>query len=141
MILCWPCPRALQTPPSIISRTTLMTNPVPFHQVLSPTHPATPSRLAAHKTQFPLEAAPLRDTSRTILGRPHTVHPDVAATTTDGENASFVPVGHISLDGWHADPSLQTSAADGVFSLTTFYVSGAMQGVGIGGAAVAECER
>ncbi|KAK7923446.1 hypothetical protein PG985_007517 [Apiospora marii] len=111
--------------------------------VLSPTHPETPTRLAAHKAQFPSEASPLRDTSRTILGRPHTVYPDIAATD-DGENennAFFVPVGHISLDGWHHDPSLQTSAADGIFSLTTFYVSGAMQGVGIGGAAVAECER
>ncbi|KAK7989886.1 hypothetical protein PG989_010201 [Apiospora arundinis] len=58
-----------------------------------------------------------------------------------GDGDLFVPVGHISLDGWHADPSLQTSAADGVYSLTTFYVSKAMQGVGIGGAAVAECER
>ncbi|KAK8083809.1 hypothetical protein PG996_002590 [Apiospora saccharicola] len=116
--------------------------------VLSPTHPETPSRLAAHQTQFPAEAAPLRDTSRAILGRPHTVHLDImAARTTDGDNdnndnnALFVPVGHISLDGWHHDPSLQTSAADGVYSLTTFYVSGAMQGVGIGGAAVTECER
>ncbi|KAK7941321.1 Acyl-CoA N-acyltransferases (Nat) [Apiospora aurea] len=104
--------------------------------VLAPAHPDTAPRLAAHKAQFPSEAAPLRDTSRSILGRPHAVHPDIAAAGDD-----FVPVGHISLDGWHADPSLCTSAADGVYSLTTFYVSKAMQGVGIGGAAVAECER
>ncbi|KAK8055612.1 hypothetical protein PG993_000839 [Apiospora rasikravindrae] len=107
--------------------------------VLDPSHPETASRLAAHKAQFPGEAAPLRDSSRSILGRPHTVHPDIAAAVTGGN--SFVPVGHISLDGWHADPSLHTSAANGVYSLTTFYVSQAMQGVGIGGAAVAECER
>ncbi|KAK8126583.1 Acyl-CoA N-acyltransferases (Nat) [Apiospora kogelbergensis] len=104
--------------------------------VLSPSHPETASRVAAHKSQFPDEAAPLRDTCRSILGRGHTVSPEVA-----DDSCLFVPVGHISLDGWHADPSLHTSAADGVYSLTTFYVSRAMQGVGIGGAAVAECER
>ncbi|KAK8050714.1 hypothetical protein PG994_012444 [Apiospora phragmitis] len=117
--------------------------------VLSPSHPETASRLAAHKAQFPSEAAPLRDTSRSILGWPHMVHPDIAAAAAaaagdgdgDRDRDTFVPVGHISLDGWHADPSLGTSAAAGVYSLTTFYVSRAMQGVGIGGAAVAECER
>ncbi|KAK8021609.1 hypothetical protein PG990_006747 [Apiospora arundinis] len=68
--------------------------------ILSPSHPDTASRLAAHKAQFPSEAAPLRDSSRSILGRGHTVPPEIAA---DGD--MFVPVGHISLDGWHDEPS------------------------------------
>ncbi|ORY68285.1 uncharacterized protein BCR38DRAFT_471884 [Pseudomassariella vexata] len=99
--------------------------------VLPPSDPNTTSRLERHIFAFPDEATPLHNTCKRVLSRSHT--PDPAIST-------FIPIGHISLDSWSPYDSLQTSPSNGVYSLTTFYVSKALQYGGIGGAAMTACE-
>ncbi|KAH7040604.1 uncharacterized protein B0I36DRAFT_357880 [Microdochium trichocladiopsis] len=101
--------------------------------VLSPDDPETPARLSAHWAAFPAEASPLKDSVKTgVLGKPHIPNPVLA---------EFYPVGHISLDAWSDKYRLGTSAAEGVYSLNTFFVSTVLQNFGLGGAAFKECER
>ncbi|KAI1119239.1 hypothetical protein F5Y14DRAFT_397130 [Nemania sp. NC0429] len=100
--------------------------------VLHPDHPETPSRLGIHLAAYPGEVEPLFDTCPAILGRPHKPDPLVP---------SFIPVGHIGLDSVSTQPELQTSLADGVFSLMNFYISTALQGLGLGGEAMNYCEK
>ncbi|KAI0521505.1 hypothetical protein F5B22DRAFT_540679 [Xylaria bambusicola] len=100
--------------------------------VLHPDHPESPSRLKSHLAAYPSEAQALPDTCKTILGRPHKPDPLVPR---------FHPVGHIALDSVTPEPELQTSLADGILSLMNFYISSALQNRGLGGAAMAYCEK
>ncbi|KAK9413359.1 hypothetical protein SUNI508_02558 [Seiridium unicorne] len=100
---------------------------------LTPSHPDTASRLQRHIEAYPNEATPLQDSCRLVLSRPRA--PD------DARLAHFLPIGHISLDAWTADPELRASASDGVYSVMSFYISGALQKGGLGAAALSSCER
>ncbi|KAH8668734.1 hypothetical protein BX600DRAFT_460608 [Xylariales sp. PMI_506] len=100
--------------------------------VLTPSHPDTASHLQKHATKFPSETTPLQDTCRLVLSRPHTPDPELS---------SFLPVGHISLDAVTSEPELETSASAGIYTITAFYVSEAIQNVGLGSAALSICER
>ncbi|KAI4595179.1 hypothetical protein KJ359_007155 [Pestalotiopsis sp. 9143b] len=100
--------------------------------VLTPSHPDTPSRLQKHIRAFPDESAPLADTCRLVLSRAHTPDPQLN---------TFVPIGHISLDVVTSFPELRASAADGVYSINSFYISRGIQRGGLGAAAMAACER
>lgn len=95
-------------------------------------HPESPSRLESHIAAYPSEATALSDTCKAILGRPHKPDPLVP---------QFHPVGHIGLDSVTHEPQLETSLANGILSLMNFYISTALQGRGLGGAAMAYCER
>ncbi|KAI0128016.1 hypothetical protein BJ170DRAFT_399382 [Xylariales sp. AK1849] len=99
--------------------------------VLPPSHPETTPRLQKHVRAYPDEDTPLQDTSRLVLSRSRT--PDTALV-------HFVPIGHISLDAWAPDPELDTSASSGVYSITTFYISRALQKTGLGVTALSSCE-
>ncbi|KAM0811421.1 hypothetical protein AB5N19_11777 [Seiridium cardinale] len=101
--------------------------------VLTPSHPDTASRLQRHAEAYPNEATPLQDSCRLVLSRPRA--PD------DARLAHFLPIGHISLDAWTADPELRASASDGVYSVMSFYISDALQKSGLGAAALSSCER
>ena len=101
-------------------------------QVLPPDDEETPQRVQQHVSAFPDEAEPLKNTCSSIFGRPTSANPSII---------SFLPIGHISLDAWAADPLLHTSAEKGVYSLTSFYVSSALQNMGLGGAALRMCEE
>ncbi|KAI1202944.1 hypothetical protein F5X97DRAFT_286198 [Nemania serpens] len=100
--------------------------------VLHPDHPETPSRLKRHLEAHPSEAEPLSDTCTAILGRLH--KPDALIP-------SFSPVGHIALDSVTSTPELQTSLSDGILSLMNFYISTALQNLGLGGVALNYCEK
>ncbi|KAI3328184.1 hypothetical protein F4824DRAFT_429428 [Ustulina deusta] len=100
--------------------------------VLHPDHPETPSRLERHFAAYPNEVEALSDTCKTILGRPHTSDPLVPF---------FHPIGHIALDSVTHEPELQTSRSNGILSIMNFYISTALQGCGLGGAAIDHCEK
>ncbi|KAI0393722.1 hypothetical protein F5Y17DRAFT_431037 [Xylariaceae sp. FL0594] len=102
--------------------------------VLHPNHPLTPSRLEKHFAAYPDESSPLLDTCKFILGRR-------SRADHDSPLKSFHPVGHVSLDAVTRDPEMRTSMAGGVLSLMNFYVSRALQNMGLGGAVMTEVER
>ncbi|KAK9791415.1 hypothetical protein AB5N19_03196 [Seiridium cardinale] len=86
-----------------------------------------------HLSEFPDEAEPLQDTCTSVLGRPHTPNSE-----------TFIPVGHICLDGCvanHAVNRLNISFHGGVWAIAALYVSRALQGTGIGGAAMTAVEK
>ncbi|KAJ8131279.1 hypothetical protein O1611_g2345 [Lasiodiplodia mahajangana] len=99
--------------------------------VLHPDHPKTPSRLEKHFAVHPNEVNPLRDTCKMILGRPHKCDPLIPL---------FSPVGHIALDSVTSKPELETSLSNGVLSLMNFYISTALQSLGLGGVSLKYCE-
>lgn len=88
--------------------------------------------LERHVAAFPREAKALENTCKSILGR---------SVSRDEPMPTFVPIGHISLDAWTGDPVYHTSPSDGVYSLTTFYISSSLQGTGLGKAALQVCEE
>lgn len=72
------------------------------------------------------------DTSKTIFGKPR----------TGPSLAHFHPVGHVSIDD--NDPYLPVGAidkVDGIYWITTLYVSSVLQGIGLGSAAMETVER
>lgn len=129
-----PCPRKLQVlrARQIGKRDTCFPARSNKGQVLHPDHPETPSRLKRHLEAHPSEAEPLSDTCTAILGRLH--KPDALIP-------SFSPVGHIALDSVTSTPELQTSLSDGILSLMNFYISTALQNLGLGGVALNYCEK
>lgn len=93
-------------------------------QVLPPDDPAMQQHLDRHAAAFPLESTPLLDSAVSLGGKPRTP-----------TNAPFHPVGHISLDTDVANPEL-ADASKGIYHIATFYVSRALQGAGLGRAAM-----
>lgn len=91
--------------------------------VYSHKHPEAETSIEKHITAFPDEATPLRDTCKNILQRPH---------VSDPEYATFVPLGHISLDTWSDRELHGLSREKGVCLISTFYVSKALQSGGLG---------
>ncbi|KAI0186118.1 hypothetical protein EV127DRAFT_484482 [Xylaria flabelliformis] len=100
--------------------------------VLHPNHPDTPSRIEKHFAAYPGEVEALLDTGLTILGRPHKPDPLIPF---------FHPIGHIALNAINSEPELETSLSNGVLSLVNFYISTALQGLGLGGVALEYCEN
>ncbi|KAI1496150.1 hypothetical protein F5X99DRAFT_84977 [Biscogniauxia marginata] len=100
--------------------------------VLDPSHPETPSRLQMHTEFYPTQAEPLHDSCEAVFSRPHTPNADLS---------TFLPIGHISLDGVTPDVELGTDPSKGVYSLMNFYISNPLQNFGLGGAAMDTCER
>ncbi|KAI1128715.1 hypothetical protein F5Y10DRAFT_264905 [Nemania abortiva] len=100
--------------------------------VLHPDHPETPSRLERHFAAYPDESKALQDTCKMILGRPHKPNPLIPV---------FSPVGHIALDSVTPKPELETSLSNGILSLMNFYISTALQSLGLGGVSLKYCEE
>ncbi|KAI0409836.1 hypothetical protein F4802DRAFT_592720 [Xylaria palmicola] len=100
--------------------------------VLHPNHPETPARLARHFAAHSDEVEALLDSCTMILGRPHRSDPLVPF---------FHPVGHIALYSVTPDPVFEASLTNGVLTLMNFYISTALQNLGLGGVALQACER
>ena len=82
-----------------------------------------------HLKKYPSESTPIKDTATSLAANPRS--PSLA---------SFTPVGHISLDSWNEDPSL-ADGSKGFYRIMRFYVSSALQGSGLGSAAMDTVER
>jgi len=80
-------------------------------------------RLSQHTTAWPAEAVPLADTATALAGRPRTPSP----------STTFIPVGHIGLK--------LENPSEGIYGIATFYVSSALQGSGLGRAAMNATEH
>ncbi|KAI8948545.1 hypothetical protein F4801DRAFT_604347 [Xylaria longipes] len=100
--------------------------------VLHPDHPDTPSRLERHFAGHSSEVEALLDSNTMILGRPHKRDPLIPF---------FHPVGHIALNAVTPKPELETSLSNGILSLVNFYISTALQSLGLGGVALECCEK
>ncbi len=74
--------------------------------------------------KYPGEGAPILDTAATLGGKPR-----------EPTSQSFIPVGHISLDSESPNQD-QADASKGLYCITTFYVSRAIHGCGLGRAAM-----
>jgi len=92
--------------------------------VLSEEDPEKETKLAQHLLKHPGEAAPILDTATALGGKPRIP-----------SSQSFNPVGHISLDAESPYPD-QADASKGLYCITTFYISRAIQGGGLGRAAM-----
>jgi hypothetical protein len=80
--------------------------------------------LAQHRLKYPGEAASILDTATTLGGKPRI--PSLQP---------FIPVGHISLDAESPNPD-QADPSKGLYCISSFYISRAIQGGGIGRAAM-----
>jgi hypothetical protein len=82
--------------------------------------------LIQHVTKYPVEQAPIVDTAKALGGR----HRAIPLPPLN-----FIPVGHISLDSVSPDPDL-ADPSRGLYYISTFYISGVLQGNGLGRAAM-----
>lgn len=82
--------------------------------------------LAKHISSFPSEKSAIADTAVCFGGKPR---------TPPTRPLLFIPVGHLSIDSEHADKSL-VDPDHGLYCLTALYVSVALQGTGLGRAAM-----
>ena len=98
------------------------------------------SQLAQHTSTYPEESTPLVDSARTYGGRPR---------TPPSPAKSFIPIGHICLgqvpvDYWTPAPpgthKMEEAAGSGWYWISNFYVSRALQGAGLGRAAMDTAE-
>ena len=99
-------------------------------QVLSANDPLQHEKLSRHTSQNPMQANPISDTATLLHG----------ATRTPSPSYSFHPVGHVSLDSSNADspnadPTL-AEAPEHIYHITSLYISQALQGTGLGRAAM-----
>ena len=83
----------------------------------------TEAKLAQHRSVFPEEAKPLKDTASVFGGKPRI-----------STSASFTPLGHISLDSYYEEPEkvADDNLGEGVYWISAFYVSKALQKYGLG---------
>ncbi|KAL2061224.1 hypothetical protein VTL71DRAFT_7497 [Oculimacula yallundae] len=96
--------------------------------VLSEDDPDKALKLQQHITKYPIESTPIHDTALTLGAKPR--HPTSVA---------FTPVGHISLDSESPNED-QADASRGLYCITTFYISRAIQSGGLGSAAMDKVE-
>ncbi|RDL37374.1 uncharacterized protein BP5553_04807 [Venustampulla echinocandica] len=103
--------------------------------VLSDADPATKAELLKrHIDAFPEEGSPLIDSAHSLGGK---VRKD-----SDHLAGSFIPVGHISLDGDGADPAGPLSyGLKDVYRIANFYASWELQSTGLGRAAMDALEN
>ncbi|KAK9235729.1 hypothetical protein V1525DRAFT_409194 [Lipomyces kononenkoae] len=99
--------------------------------VLSDDDPDRDNKLVQHIIHFPSEKESILDSASSFGGKPRAL-PDAPR--------SFIPVGHISLDSENADPSLADPSQD-LYCISTFYISKALQGNGLGRAAMDAVEN
>jgi hypothetical protein len=92
---------------------------------LSETDAEREEKLKKHLAAFPNEGAALVDSATSLGGKPRT--PDAGR--------KFIPVGHISLNNEYEKPGF-TDPVPGLYFISTFYISAALQGTGLGRAAM-----
>ncbi|KAH6693318.1 hypothetical protein DL95DRAFT_393397 [Leptodontidium sp. 2 PMI_412] len=96
--------------------------------ILSEEDPDKEIKLAQHLLKYPNESTPIHDTAITL-----------GAKSREPTSRSFIPVGHISLDSESSNPD-QADASQGMYCITTFYISRAIQSGGLGSAAMDRIE-
>ena len=98
-------------------------------QVLGDSNPEKDDQLRKHTEAYPQERMPLVDSAISFGGKPRTI---------PLPQRVFIPVGHICLG--YVGPAYQYSrpAEDtaGLYWISKFYISHALQGRGLGGAAM-----
>jgi hypothetical protein len=100
-------------------------------QIITEDDPQKEFKLAQHVMQHVNEKMPLLDTAVSLAGKPR---------STQRLSDAFIPVGHISLDFYNDDSSL-ADPSKGIYYISTFYVSRALQGGGLGRAAMDAIEK
>ncbi|KAH8679665.1 hypothetical protein BGZ60DRAFT_400400 [Tricladium varicosporioides] len=102
--------------------------------VLDDSHPERDAQLLKHTSTYPLEAAPLLDSAFSFGGKPRTI---------PLPQTSFVPVGHICLGPPSANYINIGYAPNepGMYWISNFYISRALQGSGLGRAAMDTVEK
>jgi GNAT superfamily N-acetyltransferase len=78
-----------------------------------------------HTAAFPKENEPLIDSATSLGGKPRSAY----------MGKKFIPVGHISLNKEYETPGY-AEPADGFYWIANFYISDALQGMGLGRAAM-----
>ncbi|CZT44459.1 uncharacterized protein RSE6_04627 [Rhynchosporium secalis] len=96
--------------------------------VLCDNDPDKATKLNQHTTKYALESTPIHDTARTLGAKPR-----------QPTSRTFTPVGHISLDSESPNED-QADASKGLYCITTFYISRAIQSGGLGSAAMDKIE-
>ena len=86
--------------------------------------------LSRHISQWPKENFPISDSAASLRGESRTPRLEF----------HFIPIGHISLDSENADPSL-ANASQGIYCITTFYISRPLQSIGLGRSAMDAVEK
>jgi len=87
-------------------------------------------RLKKHTTAYPKETKPLIDSASSLGGKPRA--PNVGKT--------FIPVGHISLNKEY-ETAGYAEPVEGLYWIATFYISTALQFMGLGRAAMDAVEN
>ncbi|KFY08671.1 hypothetical protein V492_06028 [Pseudogymnoascus sp. VKM F-4246] len=97
--------------------------------VLSEEDPEKETKLAQHLEKYPGDATPILDTATALGCKPRSP-----------SSRSFIPIGHISLDSESPNPG-QADASQGLYCITTLYISRAIHGGGLGRAALDATEK
>ena len=92
---------------------------------MSESDPEEEERLKKHTVAFPKENTPLADSATSLGGKPR----------SPNSCKKFLPVGHISLNKEYESPGY-AEPAEGLYWIATFYISSALQSMGLGRAAM-----
>ena len=96
--------------------------------------PEKDAKIRKHAEAYPQEQEPLVDSAISFGGRPRTIPPS---------KRTFTPIGHICLG--RVPTQYETSGLakneDGLYWISNFYISGALQGSGLGSAALDTIEN
>jgi GNAT superfamily N-acetyltransferase len=105
-----------------------------FSQVLEDSDPEADAKLLKHVTAYPQEKDPLVDSAISFGGKSRTI---------PLPQRNFIPVGHICLGHVSAEYIASGYASDdeGLYWISTFYVSRALQGSGLGSATMDTVEN
>lgn len=95
-------------------------------QVLADGDPDKAHNLAIHSTRFPNESQPLEDTATYVAGN---------LRLPSKSSPPFLPIGHIALNSEDINPAI-ADRARGIYCISAFYISRALQHRGLGGAAI-----
>lgn len=126
----------LISPPTISCSLATISTPSNILQVLDPADTRKDAYLAKHLAKYPNERTPIHDTAKFIGGRPRD-------STSARSSEPFIPLGEISIDTIASTPvpsKMLADPASGRFHISTFYVSRALHGSGIGGVTMGAAE-
>jgi hypothetical protein len=105
-----------------------------FPQVLEDSYPEKDAQLLKHIEAYPQEQEPLVDSAISFGGKSRIIPPP---------QRTFTPVGHICLGrvSAHYETSGFSKNEEGLYGISNFYVSRALQGNGLGRAAMDTVEN
>jgi hypothetical protein len=101
-------------------------------KVLADEDPDREKKLEKHLTAYPAESGLLLDLATSLGGKSRT--PPALPKT-------FIPVGHIALDTEYESEKFRGDDREGLYWISTFYISYALQNCGLGRAAMDVAEN